>query len=130
MQKIPNRLILGVRACQAHGWRKTKNEKAKISLNNTQTLARANEVKRKYHRLLHQVNPKTARFVPPSDKTLYFPLLLFQIGVLSNTSLLLRLCVAWFVDIIILSIWAAVDPMTRKREIISKVLKTFLSFKI
>ncbi|XP_029193493.2 gamma-aminobutyric acid type B receptor subunit 1-like isoform X2 [Acropora millepora] len=43
-----------------------------------------------------------------------------EIGVLSNTSLFLRLCVAWFVDIIILSIWAAVDPMTRTRQIISK----------
>lgn len=66
----------------------------------------------------------------PLDNILYFHLLLFQIGVLSNTSLFLRLCVAWFVDIIILSIWAAVDPMTRTRQIISKVLKTFLSSKI
>ena len=40
----------------------------------------------------------------------------FQIGMLSNMSLLLRLCAGWFVDAIILSTWAAIDPMTIQLE--------------
>lgn len=35
-----------------------------------------------------------------------------QLGKLSNISLLLRLCAGWFIDVIILSTWVAIDPIT------------------
>ncbi|KAJ7383923.1 hypothetical protein OS493_024608 [Desmophyllum pertusum] len=35
-----------------------------------------------------------------------------ELGKLSNISLLLRLCAGWFIDVIILSTWAAIDPIT------------------
>ena len=46
-------------------------------------------------------------------KCFLFPL---QLGNLSSTSLLLRLCVALFVDFIFLSTWTAIDPMTMETE--------------
>ncbi|XP_027040338.1 gamma-aminobutyric acid type B receptor subunit 2-like [Pocillopora damicornis] len=39
-----------------------------------------------------------------------------ELGNLSSTSLLLRLCVALFVDFIFLSTWTAIDPMTMETE--------------
>ncbi|XP_068698706.1 gamma-aminobutyric acid type B receptor subunit 2-like isoform X2 [Montipora foliosa] len=43
-----------------------------------------------------------------------------EIGILSDPSLLLRLCVACVIDIIVLVTWAVVDPVTRTRERIKK----------
>lgn len=43
-----------------------------------------------------------------------------QIGKLSNISLLLRLCVGWFIDVIILSTWAAIDPLTINLQMIDE----------
>ncbi|XP_078375007.1 gamma-aminobutyric acid type B receptor subunit 1-like [Oculina patagonica] len=37
-----------------------------------------------------------------------------EIGKLSNISLFLRLCAGWFIDVIILSTWAAIDPIMIK----------------
>lgn len=45
-----------------------------------------------------------------------------ELGNLSSTSLLLRLCAALFVDFIFLSTWTAIDPMTMETEnIVDKV---------
>ena len=41
---------------------------------------------------------------------------LFQIGKLSNVSLLLRLCAGWLIEVIILSVWAAIDPFSIKLQ--------------
>lgn len=46
-----------------------------------------------------------------------------EIGILSDPSLLLRLCVACVIDIIVLVTWAVVDPVTRARERIKKIPK-------
>ena len=43
-----------------------------------------------------------------------------QIGKLSNVSLLLRLCAGWFIDVIILSTWAAIDPLTISLQMIDE----------
>lgn len=43
-----------------------------------------------------------------------------QIGKLSNVSLLLRLCAGWFIDVIILSTWAAIDPLTINLQMIDE----------
>ncbi|XP_073258670.1 gamma-aminobutyric acid type B receptor subunit 2-like [Porites lutea] len=39
-----------------------------------------------------------------------------EIGKLSNVSLLLRLCAGWLIDVIILSVWAAIDPFGIKLQ--------------
>ncbi|CAH3032181.1 unnamed protein product, partial [Porites lobata] len=44
-----------------------------------------------------------------------------RVGNLSNRSLLLRIVAVWFIDVIILSCWAVVDPMTIKKESIFEV---------
>lgn len=43
-----------------------------------------------------------------------------QLGKLSNVSLLLRLCAGWFTDVIILSTWAAIDPITIHLQMIDE----------
>lgn len=43
-----------------------------------------------------------------------------QLGKLSNVSLLLRLCGGWFIDVIILSTWAAIDPLTIHLQMIDE----------
>ena len=43
-----------------------------------------------------------------------------QLGKLSNVSLLLRLCAGWFIDVIILSTWAAIDPLTIHLQMIDE----------
>ena len=43
-----------------------------------------------------------------------------QLGKLSNISLLLRLCAGWFIDVIILSTWAAIDPLTIHLQMIDE----------
>ena len=53
----------------------------------------------------------------------------FQLGKLSNISLLLRLCAAWFMDVIILSTWAFIDPLMIHLQMIDEeVNKHFFSF--
>jgi len=47
-------LVLGVRTSETHGWRKTENERAKRSLNNNRTPARASETRKRYQRFLHR----------------------------------------------------------------------------
>lgn len=43
-----------------------------------------------------------------------------QLGKLSNISLFLRLCACWFIDVIILSTWAAIDPLTKQLKMIDE----------